>query len=40
MLGVITAKHEEYIITNDAKIPVIVMNPIEGITTLAVDFNG
>ena len=40
MLGVLTAKHEEYIITNDAKIPVMIMNPIEGITTLAVDFNG
>ncbi|MBL1278999.1 MAG: universal stress protein [Fluviicola sp.] len=40
VLGVLTAKHEEYIITNDAKIPVMIMNPIEGITTLAVDFNG
>tara|TARA_R110002072_G_scaffold303134_1_gene495193 strand:- start:20658 stop:21479 length:822 start_codon:yes stop_codon:yes gene_type:complete len=40
VLGVLSAKHEEYVITNDAKIPVMVMNPIEGITTLAVDFNG
>ncbi|HIP32799.1 MAG TPA: hypothetical protein EYG86_08565 [Crocinitomicaceae bacterium] len=40
LLGVLTAKHEEFIMTNDAKIPVLVMNPIEGTTTLAVDFNG
>lgn len=40
VLGVLTASHEEYIITNDAKIPVLIVNPIEGLSTLAVDFNG
>lgn len=40
VLGLLTSNHEEQIITNDARIPVMVMNPIEGITTLAVDFNG
>ena len=39
VFGVLTANHEEYIMTNDAKIPVMIMNPIEGITTLSVDFN-
>lgn len=39
VLGVLTASHEEYIITNDAKIPVLIVNPIEGLNTLAVDFN-
>jgi hypothetical protein len=29
-LGVITATYEQYIITNDAKIPALVVNPIEG----------
>ncbi len=38
--GVLTANHEEYILTNEAQIPVLVMNPIEGISTLSVDFNG
>ena len=32
--------HEEYIMTNDAKIPVMIMNPLEGIINLAHDFNG
>jgi nucleotide-binding universal stress UspA family protein len=40
VLGVLTASHEEYIITNDARIPVLIVNPIEGLSTLAVDFNG
>ncbi len=40
VLGVLTANHEEYIITNDAQIPALIMNPIEGVNTLAVDFNG
>jgi len=40
LLGVITASHENYLINNDAKIPVLIMNPIEGISSLAVDFNG
>jgi len=39
-LGVLTATHEEYIITNDAQIPTLIVNPIEGINTLSVDFNG
>lgn len=29
-LGVITATYEQYIITNDAKIPALVVNPVEG----------
>lgn len=29
MLGVITASHEQYIITNDAKIPTLIVNPLE-----------
>jgi len=40
LLGVLTATHEEYIITNDAQIPALIVNPIEGINTLSVDFNG
>lgn len=40
LFGVLTATHEEYIITNDAKIPALIMNPIEGVNTLSVDFNG
>ncbi len=40
VLGMLTSNHEKEILTNDARIPVMVMNPIEGITTLAVDFNG
>lgn len=40
VLGVLTASHEEYIITNDAKIPALIVNPIEGLSMLAVDFNG
>lgn len=39
VLGVLTANHEEYIITNDAQIPALIVNPIEGLNTLAVDFN-
>jgi len=30
MLGVITANHEQYILTNDAQIPTMIINPIEG----------
>jgi nucleotide-binding universal stress UspA family protein len=30
MLGVITASHEQYIITNDAQIPTLIVNPVEG----------
>jgi nucleotide-binding universal stress UspA family protein len=40
LLGVISASHEEYIITNDAQIPVLIMNPIEGSLNFAADFNG
>lgn len=40
LFGVLTANHEEYIITNDAQIPALIMNPIEGLSALAVDFNG
>ena len=40
VFGVLSANHEEYIITNDAQIPALIMNPIEGVNTLAVDFNG
>lgn len=40
VLGVLTANHEEFIITNDAQIPTLIMNPIEGVNTLSVDFNG
>lgn len=40
MFGVLSANHEEYIITNDAQIPALIMNPIEGVNTLSVDFNG
>lgn len=30
MLGVITANHEQYILTNDAQIPTLMINPVEG----------
>ena len=40
VLGVLTANHEEFIITNEAQIPALIMNPIEGVNTLSVDFNG
>ena len=40
LFGVLTATHEEYIITNDAQIPALIVNPIEGVNTLSVDFNG
>lgn len=40
ILGVLSANHEEYMITNDAKIPILIMNPIEGSMSFAADFNG
>lgn len=40
LLGPISSNHEEYIITNDAQIPVLITNPIEGSITFAADFNG
>ena len=30
MLGVITANHEQYILTNEAQIPTLIVNPVEG----------
>ena len=29
MLGLLTASYEQYIITNDAKIPTLIVNPVE-----------
>jgi nucleotide-binding universal stress UspA family protein len=40
VLGVLASNHEEYIITNDAQIPTLIMNPIEGSLSFAADFNG
>lgn len=40
LFGVVSANHESYLINNDAQIPTLIMNPIEGISSLAVDFNG
>jgi nucleotide-binding universal stress UspA family protein len=40
LLGALSATQEKYIITNDAQIPALIMNPIEGVNTLSVDFNG
>lgn len=40
LLGVITANHEVSLMNNEAQIPTLIMNPIEGISSLAVDFNG
>jgi len=39
LFGSLGSNHEEYIITNDARIPVLIMNPIEGLVSLAADFN-
>ena len=39
VLNMLTSNHEEYIITNDAQIPTLIMNPIEGSFTFAADFN-
>jgi nucleotide-binding universal stress UspA family protein len=36
LFGVLTATHEEYIITNDAHIPALIVNPIEDINVLPV----
>lgn len=30
LLGTITASHEQYILTNDAQIPTLIVNPVEG----------
>ena len=40
VLGVLASNHEEYIITNDARIPILIMNPIEGSFSFSADFNG
>ena len=40
VFGVLTSNHEEYIITNDAQIPILIMNPIEGSFSFSADFNG
>lgn len=40
VLGAIAGNSEEFIITNDAQIPTLIMNPIEGIHSIAADFNG
>lgn len=40
VFGVLASNHEEYIITNDAQIPTLIMNPIEGTHSFAADFNG
>lgn len=39
MFGVLSGNHEEYIMTNDAQIPTLIMNPIEGSFSFAADFN-
>ncbi|MEJ6776473.1 MAG: universal stress protein, partial [Crocinitomicaceae bacterium] len=39
VLGVLASTHEEYIITNEAQIPTLIMNPIEGSFSFAADFN-
>lgn len=39
VLGVLASTHEEYMITNDAQIPTLIMNPIEGSFSFAADFN-
>lgn len=40
LFGSLGGSHETQLINNDAKIPVLVMNPIEGIISFAGDFNG
>lgn len=40
LLGVLTSNHEEFIVTNEAQIPTLIMNPIEGSLTFSADFNG
>ncbi len=40
VFGVLASNHEEYIITNEAQIPTLIMNPIEGSISFAADFNG
>lgn len=40
VFGVLASNHEEYIMTNDARIPTLIMNPIEGSFSFSADFNG
>lgn len=40
ILSTFGANYEQYIITNDAKIPILIMNPIEGSMSFSSDFNG
>lgn len=40
LLPTIMANHEEQIITNEAQIPTLIMNPIEGSFSFSADFNG
>lgn len=40
LLGVLTANHEVALMSNVAQVPVLIMNPLEGMSMLAVDFNG
>jgi len=40
LFGAMMANHEEFVITNDAQIPTLIMNPIEGSLSFSADFNG
>ncbi len=40
MFGTLMSNHEEMIITNEAQIPTLIMNPIEGSFSFSADFNG
>jgi nucleotide-binding universal stress UspA family protein len=40
LFGAMMANHEEFVITNDARIPTLIMNPIEGSFSFSADFNG
>lgn len=40
VLGVLTASHEAFLLNNKAKIPTLVMNPIEGLAFLSVELSG
>ena len=39
VFGSLFSNHEEYMITNNAQIPTLIMNPIEGSFSFAADFN-
>lgn len=40
IFGVLSANHESTLMNNKAQIPTLIMNPIEGISLIAADFNG